>query len=92
MGRYWRKSARRRQKGGRQEGGEIEPGEKNHLYFETDNLRRFCKSLERAGAKLTQQPKKMPSGWTHAYLDDPNGHEVSVYSAGLKRLKRTARA
>lgn len=76
---------------------QIEPGKELHpgairLYFETDDLRRFCKSLEKAGAMLTQQPKKMPWGWTHAYLDDPDGHEVSVYSAGQKRLKRTARA
>jgi hypothetical protein len=38
---------------------------------------------------LAQQPKKMPWGWTHAYLNDPDGHEVSLYSAGQKRLKRT---
>jgi hypothetical protein len=29
------------------------------------------------------------TGWTHAYLNDPDGHEVSLYSAGQKRLKRS---
>ena len=76
---------------------QLEPGKEFHpgairLYFETDDVKRFCKSLEKAGAVLTKQPKKMPWGWTHAYLDDPDGHEVSVYSAGAKRLKRSARA
>jgi len=76
---------------------QIEPGKELHpgairLYFETDDLKRFCKSLEKAGGVLTQQPKKMPWGWTHAYLNDPDGHEVSIYSAGQKRLKRSEKA
>lgn len=71
-------------------GNEFHPGA-IRLYFETDDLKRFCKSLEKAGATFTQQPKKMPWGWTHAYLNDPDGHEVSIYSAGKKRLKRTAK-
>jgi catechol 2,3-dioxygenase-like lactoylglutathione lyase family enzyme len=71
---------------------QIEPGKTFEpgairLYFETDDLRKFCKSLEKSGAVLTQQPKKMPWGWMHAYLNDPDGHEVSIYSAGQKRLK-----
>jgi|SRR5215472_8954708 catechol 2,3-dioxygenase-like lactoylglutathione lyase family enzyme len=75
----------------------VEPGKEFHpgairLYFETDDLKRFCKSLEKAGAVLTQQPKKMPWGWTHAYLNDPDGHEVSIYSARQKRLKRAGKA
>jgi hypothetical protein len=28
-------------------------------------------------------------GWKHAYLDDPDGHEVSLYWAGAKRLKKS---
>jgi len=35
-------------------------------------------------------PKRMPWGWDHAYLDDPDGHEVSLYWAGTKRLRKTA--
>jgi uncharacterized glyoxalase superfamily protein PhnB len=69
-------------------GTEFVPGA-IRLYFECPDLRRFCKSLEKAGTMLAQQPKKMPWGWTHAYLNDLDGHEVSLYSAGQKRLKRT---
>lgn len=46
---------------------QIEPGIEYHpgairLYFESDELKRFCKSLEKAGVVLTQQPRKMPRG------------------------------
>jgi catechol 2,3-dioxygenase-like lactoylglutathione lyase family enzyme len=59
------------------------------LYFEVPDLERFCERLESAGVKFSQKPKQMPWGWKHAYLDDPDGHEVSLYSAGAKRLRRT---
>ena len=58
------------------------------LYFEIKDLERFCKRLEASGVKFTKPPKVMPWGWTHAYLDDPDGHEVSLYWAGAKRLKK----
>jgi|SRR5579871_725653 len=58
------------------------------LYFEVRDLERFCQRLEKAGIKLSQTPKLMPWGWKHAYLDDPDGHEVSLYWAGAKRLKK----
>jgi catechol 2,3-dioxygenase-like lactoylglutathione lyase family enzyme len=60
------------------------------LYFEVKELEKFCKRLEAAGVAIKQQPKKMPWGWTHAYLDDPDGHEVSLYWAGAKRFRKTA--
>jgi hypothetical protein len=31
----------------------------------------------------------MPWGWTHAYLTDPEGHEISLYSAGEARFHPT---
>jgi hypothetical protein len=31
----------------------------------------------------------MPWGWRHAYLRDPDGHEVSLYWAGKARFKKT---
>jgi hypothetical protein len=34
----------------------------------------------------------MPWGWRHAYLDDPDGHEVSLYWAGRKRFQKTNEA
>jgi len=60
------------------------------LYFEVKPLRRFCERLARRGIAFKQMPKRMPWGWDHAYLDDPDGHEVSLYWAGTKRLRKTA--
>ena len=59
------------------------------LYFEVKQLEKLCKNLEASGVKLSQPPKMMPWGWKHAYLHDPDGHEVSLYWAGVKRLQKT---
>lgn len=58
------------------------------LYFEARNLEVFCRRIEAKGAVLSKQPALMPWGWKHAYLNDPDGHEVSLYWAGAKRLKK----
>jgi uncharacterized glyoxalase superfamily protein PhnB len=70
----------------------IEPGQELRtggvrLYFEIKDLNRFCDRLESGGVQFSQKPKVMPWGWTHAYLNDPDGHEVSLYWAGDKRLR-----
>lgn len=62
------------------------------LYFEIKDLDKFCKRLEAAGVKFSEQPKTMPWGWRHAYCNDPDGHEVSLYWAGAKRLRKVAAA
>ncbi len=72
----------------------VAPGEELHtggirLYFEVRDLERFCERLESTGVNFSQKPKQMPWGWKHAYLDDPDGHEISLYSAGTKRLARS---
>ena len=55
------------------------------LYFETPELARAVKRVEKAGYVVKKPPQKMPWGWTHAYLDDPDGNEISLYwSAGLR--------
>lgn len=58
------------------------------LYFEVRDLERFCEQLESAGVKFSQKPRQMPWGWKHAYLNDPDGHEISLYSAGAKRGRK----
>ena len=73
----------------------VAPGDELHtggvrLYFEVQGLEQFCEQLESAGVQLSQKPKQMPWGWKHAYLNDPDGHEVSLYSAGAKRLRRSS--
>jgi catechol 2,3-dioxygenase-like lactoylglutathione lyase family enzyme len=73
----------------------LEPGktvpeyEGVRLYFEVKNLEAFCKSLEAAGVAFDSQPKLLPWGWMHAYLSDPDGHELSLYWAGSKRFRPT---
>src|SRR5574340_298451 len=59
------------------------------LYFEIRELDEFCKKLQEKGVYLTQPPRPMPWGWRHAYLDDPDGHEISLYWAGANRMKKT---
>ncbi len=60
------------------------------LYFEVRGLDAFCARLARAGVKFEQEPRDMPWGWRHAYLRDPDGHEISLYWAGRARLRATA--
>jgi len=59
------------------------------LYFEIRELDDFCKKLQQKGVYITQMPRMMPWGWRHAYLDDPDGHELSLYWAGANRMKKT---
>jgi catechol 2,3-dioxygenase-like lactoylglutathione lyase family enzyme len=59
------------------------------LYFEIETLDEFCQKLQRAGIYFTQPPRMMPWGWRHAYLDDPDGHEISLYWAGANRMMKT---
>ena len=59
------------------------------LYFEIANLDDFCRSLIRKGFYITQMPRMMEWGWRHAYLNDPDGHEISLYWAGEKRWMKS---
>jgi len=61
------------------------------LYFEVRDLDDFCRKLQQKGFYITQLPRMMPWGWRHAYLNDPEGHEISLYWAGENRMKRTVR-
>jgi catechol 2,3-dioxygenase-like lactoylglutathione lyase family enzyme len=59
------------------------------LYFEIRDLDGFCRKLQAGGFYITQLPQMMPWGWRHAYLNDPDGHEISLYWAGENRMKKT---
>lgn len=59
------------------------------LYFEIRELDDFCRKLQGKGFYITQMPRMMPWGWRHAYLNDPDGHEISLYWAGENRMKKT---
>jgi catechol 2,3-dioxygenase-like lactoylglutathione lyase family enzyme len=70
-------------------GQSVPPSDGVRLYFEVRELDKFCKKLEAAGVVIKKPPKLMPWGWMHAYLDDPDGHEISVYWAGAKRMRKS---
>ena len=59
------------------------------LYFEIRDLDGFCRKLQAGGFYITQMPQMMPWGWRHAYLNDPDGHEISLYWAGENRMTKT---
>ncbi len=59
------------------------------LYFETPDLGPVCRGLQKKGVRFDQMPQRMPWGWDHAYLKDPDGHPLSLYRAGPKRFQRT---
>ncbi len=58
------------------------------LYFEVRDLDALCERLAAKGVHFTQMPKDMEWGWRHAYLTDPDGHELSLYWAGELRLRK----
>jgi catechol 2,3-dioxygenase-like lactoylglutathione lyase family enzyme len=62
------------------------------LYFEVRELDEFCRKLQQKNFYITKLPRMMPWGWRHAYLNDPDGHEISVYWAGENRMKKTMKA
>jgi catechol 2,3-dioxygenase-like lactoylglutathione lyase family enzyme len=59
------------------------------LYFEVQGLDSFCDALARRGVTIDKMPEDMPWGWRHAYLRDPDGHEISLYWAGKARFAKT---
>jgi catechol 2,3-dioxygenase-like lactoylglutathione lyase family enzyme len=59
------------------------------LYFEIKELDEFCHKLQQKKFYITKMPRMMPWGWRHAYLNDPDGHEISLYWAGENRMKKT---
>lgn len=59
------------------------------LYLEVKNLDRLYLRMRAAGVRFSQKPELMPWGWRQAFLKDPDGHKLCLYSAGVKRLRKT---
>jgi catechol 2,3-dioxygenase-like lactoylglutathione lyase family enzyme len=59
------------------------------LYFEVCDLDDFCRKLQQKNFYITKMPRMMHWRWRHAYVNDPDGHEVSLYWAGENRMKKT---
>jgi len=59
------------------------------LYLEVKELDRLYLRMLAAGVRFSQEPKLMPWGWRQTFLKDPDGHKLCLYSAGVKRLRKT---
>jgi len=59
------------------------------LYFEISDVDGFCRKLQSKGLYIPQMPRMMPWGWRHVYINDPDGHEISLYWAGEMRMQKT---
>lgn len=68
------------------EGSQNDANGRVRLYFEVDDIEQFCEKLTSRGVVLDEGPAVMPWGWSHAYLRDTDGNEISVYRAGALRL------
>lgn len=66
-------------------------GDGVRLYFEVRDLDDFCHRLQQKHFYITKLPAMMPWGWRHAYINDPDGHEISLYWAGGNRMKKTVK-
>lgn len=60
------------------------------LYFEAADLESVCERLCRDGVELSP-PRRMGWGWTHSYLRDPDGYELSLYTVDNRRRPLPAR-
>jgi catechol 2,3-dioxygenase-like lactoylglutathione lyase family enzyme len=56
------------------------------VYFEAEDLDRVVGALEGAGFEFVQAPRDQPWQWREAYLTDPDGNRICLYSAGRIRL------
>ena len=59
------------------------------MYFEIRDVDNFCHKLQAKGLYIPQMPRMMPWGWRHVYINDPDGHEISLYWAGEGRMQKT---
>ncbi|MEQ1923429.1 MAG: VOC family protein [Pyrinomonadaceae bacterium] len=55
------------------------------LYFECEDLDEEVARLKSLGLKFTQDPTDQTWLWRQAYLLDPNGNKICLFSAGENR-------
>ncbi|MBK7935078.1 MAG: VOC family protein [Acidobacteria bacterium] len=55
------------------------------LYFECENLDAEVERLKSLGLEFTQAPTDEPWLWREAYLLDPNGNKICLFTAGDNR-------
>lgn len=55
------------------------------VYFETANLDDTVRELKEKGLSFQSDPADQPWLWREAYLNDPAGNTICLYSAGHNR-------
>lgn len=55
------------------------------LYFECEELEREVERLKNLGLMFEQEPTDQTWLWREAYLKDPTGNKICLYSAGENR-------
>ena len=55
------------------------------VYFEVDNVDAAVTRLKAAGLTFESDPVDQPWSWREAYLRDPAGNSLCIYSAGSYR-------
>jgi catechol 2,3-dioxygenase-like lactoylglutathione lyase family enzyme len=62
------------------------PGETITIHFESERLDALVDELKARGVAFEQEPTDQPYLWREAILDDPDGHRLFLYHAGVNRL------
>lgn len=55
------------------------------IYFENNNLDEWVSKLQQKGIIFNQLPEDKPWLWREAHLQDPDGNNIILYSAGKHR-------
>ena len=55
------------------------------IYFEDNNLEGLVHQLKEKGITFTQDITEQPWLWKEAHLEDPDGHNIILFSAGENR-------
>jgi catechol 2,3-dioxygenase-like lactoylglutathione lyase family enzyme len=64
----------------------VAKGEKPVVYFECDDLDGAVAKLEQLGILFETKPVDQTWLWREAYLRDPDGNQICLFSAGENRL------
>jgi catechol 2,3-dioxygenase-like lactoylglutathione lyase family enzyme len=59
----------------------INPVERGHIAFRTDDIEAFKKRLERKGVPYADYGKWSMSGWYQIFFHDPEGNVIEVHQA-----------
>ncbi len=56
------------------------------IFLECEDVDATCRWLSASGISLRREAADMPYLWREAWLADPDGHDVRLFSAGPNRL------